>query len=264
MGGAPSVPTDPSRRIQVIGAGYSRTGTVSMQLALEKLLNGPVMHGGTQILHREDAYLKKWAQAYEFKRKGDKARLHKLLEEIFAGFVGCTDMPPIDFVPDLLEVYPDAKVVLTTRDPEKWAKSIRPVANNASLWWLPYLMWPVPGWRWFPTLIREFSNSSIAIKDLDDTQTDPYLALLSNWNRIIQEMVPADRLLIMELKDGWEPLCKFLNVPVPNEPLPRANDSAAAEKAALDVIRKLMGIWSGIFGTFGVLSFAAWKLRKTR
>lgn len=54
MGGAPSVPTDPSRRIQVIGAGYSRTGTVSLQLALEKLLDGPVMHGGTQVLHRED------------------------------------------------------------------------------------------------------------------------------------------------------------------------------------------------------------------
>jgi hypothetical protein len=54
MGGVPSVPRDPSRQLQVIAAGYSRTGTVTMQLALEKLLEGPVLHGGTQILARED------------------------------------------------------------------------------------------------------------------------------------------------------------------------------------------------------------------
>lgn len=54
MGGVPSVPTDPSRTLQVIGAGFARTGTVSMALALEKLLDGPVCHGGTQLLGRED------------------------------------------------------------------------------------------------------------------------------------------------------------------------------------------------------------------
>ena len=54
MGGVPSIPTDPTRTLQVINASYSRTGTVSMQLALEKLLNGPVCHGGTQLLGRED------------------------------------------------------------------------------------------------------------------------------------------------------------------------------------------------------------------
>ena len=54
MGGVPSVPTDPSRRVEVIAAGYSRTGTVSMSLALERLLDGPAMHGGTQLFGRED------------------------------------------------------------------------------------------------------------------------------------------------------------------------------------------------------------------
>ena len=54
MGGVPSVPKDPSRSLKVIGAGYSRTGTLSTALALEKLLDGPVMHGGSQLLGRED------------------------------------------------------------------------------------------------------------------------------------------------------------------------------------------------------------------
>lgn len=57
MGGAPSVPTDPGRKIQVICAGFSRTGTLSMSFALEKLLDGPVCHGGTQLFGREDGEL---------------------------------------------------------------------------------------------------------------------------------------------------------------------------------------------------------------
>lgn len=54
MGGVASIPTDPSQKLQVISAGYSRTGTVSMSLALAKLLDGPILHGGTQILIRDD------------------------------------------------------------------------------------------------------------------------------------------------------------------------------------------------------------------
>lgn len=54
MGGKVSKPTDPTRELQVIGAGYSRTGTLSMAMALEKLLDGPVMHGGSQFVGRED------------------------------------------------------------------------------------------------------------------------------------------------------------------------------------------------------------------
>jgi hypothetical protein len=63
MGGTASVPQDRSRTLKVIGAGYSRTGTLSMAMALEKLLDGPVMHGGSQLLGREDgntpSYLRK-------------------------------------------------------------------------------------------------------------------------------------------------------------------------------------------------------------
>ncbi len=54
MGGVASIPTDPSQKVEVISAGYSRIGTVSMSLALQKLRNGPVLHGGTQILVQDD------------------------------------------------------------------------------------------------------------------------------------------------------------------------------------------------------------------
>lgn len=54
MGGVASIPTDASKKMQVISAGYSRTGTVSMSMALDILLGGPILHGGTQILVRDD------------------------------------------------------------------------------------------------------------------------------------------------------------------------------------------------------------------
>lgn len=109
-------------------------------------------------------------QAYAAKHAGDRDRTLRLIRALTAGFVGCADMPPIDFLPELLELYPDAKVVLTTRDPDRWLASIRPVAGNASLWWLPYAMWPVPGWRWFPRLSREFGRSTR--ETLADGNTD--------------------------------------------------------------------------------------------
>ncbi len=173
MGGVPSVPTDPARQLRVIGAGYSRTGTVTLQLALERLLDGPVLHGGTQILGREDGYCRKWAEAYAAKRAGDGERTRKLLRDVTAGFVGCSDMPPIDFLPELMDVYPDARVVLTTRDPDRWLASIRPVAANSAMWWVPYLAWPVPGWRWFPALHAEFGRSVAEILADGTTEANP-------------------------------------------------------------------------------------------
>ena len=119
------------------------------------------------------AYTKKWVKAYKAKRAGDRALTCKILEELMAGFVACTDMPPIDFIPELMEVYPDAKVVLVTRDPERWLQSIRPVARNSSLWWLPYTMWAMPGWRWFPSLSLEFGTSAREILNDGSTAANP-------------------------------------------------------------------------------------------
>ncbi|ETS85214.1 hypothetical protein PFICI_03239 [Pestalotiopsis fici W106-1] len=250
MGGVPSIPTDPTRRLRVIGAGYSRTGTVTMQLALEQLLDGPVLHGGTQILSREDAYCKKWVLAYRAKRRGDKATLKRLLAELTAGFVAVTDMPPLDFIPELMEIYPEAKVVLTTRDPERWLESIKPVAVNSSQAWLPYMMWPIPGWRWFPSLSLEFGRSTQMILD-DGTQEanpKPSTRLLLNWNAMVKSMVPAKKLLIMDVEQGWKPLCDFLGMPVPKGPLPKANDTESANKVASDITTRVFQIWAAGLG----------------
>ncbi|KAI8631679.1 P-loop containing nucleoside triphosphate hydrolase protein [Xylariaceae sp. FL1651] len=265
MGGVPSVPRDPSRQVQVICAGYARTGTSTMALAVEKLLDGPVLHGGTQVLNREDAYCKKWTQIYEAKRRGDKAVLLKLLREVTAGFVGVADMPPIDFIPELMEIYPEAKVVLVTRDPDRWLQSIGVVSGAANKPWLPYLVWPVPGWRWFPVLVQHYGQSAKQIMALEPKEkVKPGAKLLVNWNNAVKEMVPPEKLLVMELSEGWEPLCKFLGLPVPNGPLPRANDTEATVQVSRDVARRLAQIWGTALATTVIVGVGAWRVWNSR
>jgi hypothetical protein len=74
--------------------------------------------------------------------------------------------------------------------------------------------------------------------------------------------VPKEQLLEMDLSEGWEPLCKFLDVPIPSEPFPRANDAKAAEEYATKVLLKVLQVWLGIFSIMGSALYSCnwlWK-----
>jgi hypothetical protein len=148
MGVLPSKP-DSSKSLQVIGAGFSRTGTLSTALAFEKLFDGPSFHGGSTYLLGTDRNLKKWTELFRAKRDGDKDSVMALLRELMAGYVGTADAPPIMFIPELLEIYPEAKVVLNTRNPERWWRSMRAQMDFAEAPWARYLTFMMPGLRWF-------------------------------------------------------------------------------------------------------------------
>ncbi|RYP49332.1 hypothetical protein DL768_004957 [Monosporascus sp. mg162] len=248
MGASPSIPRDRSRQLQVIGAGYGRTGTSAISMALEKLLDGPVMHGGTQILAREDAYLKKLVDLQ--RSRGDRPRMMRLLREITAGFVGITDQPGILYIPELMELYPDVKVVLVTRDPEKWWKSIEPVAKNVQFWWLKPLLFPVPALRWIPEIFQGFIARNRSLYG----DMKPGIELLKRHNAHIRKVVPKERLLEMEVQDGWEPLCKFLGKPIPDEPFPRSNEAAAVQQRFKEAVITAFVIWTSIisFTSMGI------------
>lgn len=84
-----------------------------------------------------------------------------------AGFVGVADMPTLDFIPELLELYPEAKVVLVEREPERWLESLMMVNRATTAPWLPYFVWVVPGWRWFPSLIVHYSVSAKRFMEIE-------------------------------------------------------------------------------------------------
>ncbi|KAH8682095.1 P-loop containing nucleoside triphosphate hydrolase protein [Xylariales sp. PMI_506] len=265
MGAQPSIPRDPSRKLEVIDAGFSRTGTLSFTLAIEKLLDGPVMHGGTQLVLREDAYCKKISQLYAYRRQGDRARLLKTLEEVIRGFVGCADVPMVHFLPELMELYPDAKVVLVTRDPDSWWKSFSVFGDeNVKQPWVLYalqlLVLPLPGIRWYPSIARGFEEDFLHTHDVKIPNRD-FLEKHHEW---VRKQVPQDKLLEMSLAGGWEPLCKFLGKPVPQEPFPRANDAANRDKVMRDVLVKAAVAWTGILTATSITAFGAWYLWKHR
>ncbi|CAO2653459.1 Nn.00g028700.m01.CDS01 [Neocucurbitaria sp. VM-36] len=253
MGGVPSVPHDRTRTLRVIGAGYSRTGTVSMAMALEKLLDGPVMHGGSQLLGREDAYVKLWSRILS--ERHNRPVLLKLLREATAGFVAITDAPGNCFVEELLELYPDAQVVCVRRNRETWWKSWEAVTKTADAGYLNWFLAVVPGKRWFPTLVLQFLEQQ-------EEQFGPMTAnRMDEHNEYVKRVTPREKFHMMELSDGWEPLCKMLGTSVPEEPFPRANDAAAVDGLAKAILFEATWRWATVFGFLGLAAYSIARLR---
>ncbi|KAK7416605.1 hypothetical protein QQX98_005076 [Neonectria punicea] len=251
MGGVPSVPNDPNRSLKVIGAGYSRTGTLSMALALETLLDGPVMHGGTQLLGREDAYVKLWSEI--FAARHDKARLLKLLRQATAGFVAITDAPGNCFISELLELYPDAEVFCVQRNPVTWWKSWESVTKQAGAGFLNWFLAPVPGKRWYPKLVSQF------LEQQEEKWGPMTKDRLDEHNKYVEEVTPPAKFHTMQLSEGWAPLCKVLGMATPDAPFPRANDAEAVEGLAGQILIEAGWRWAVIITVLGALIYGTWQ-----
>ncbi|HEY7328844.1 MAG TPA: sulfotransferase [Gemmataceae bacterium] len=201
--------------LKVIGAGFGRTGTQSLQAALEEL-------GFTRCYHMTEVFAHpEHAAAWSAARRGEPVDW----DALFAGYQAAVDWPPCAFYRELMERYPDAKVILTVRDAHKWYES--------ALQTIYYARRAFPGWtRWFLPRMRRF------IRMLDDVVwigtfqgrfADKQHAIEVFHRHIdeVRRMVPADRLLVYEVSRGWEPLCVFLGKEAPkNKPFPRLNDAA--------------------------------------
>lgn len=203
--------------IKVIGAGFGRTGTSSMQAALEQLGFGKCYHMREIFMsHPQHAAL--WTSA----ARGGAPDW----DALFAGYQSTVDWPGCTFYRALIERYPDAKVVLNVRDPERWYASalntiypsrnafpmnlLRKVAPRAG-----HMATMLDALIWEGTFHGRFSDKQYAIE------------VFNRHNQEVQRVVPSEKLLVYDVKQGWEPLCRFLDVPVPTDtPFPRLNDTA--------------------------------------
>lgn len=257
MGQKASVP-QPGTTIQVIGAGLSRTGTSSFGVALEILLDGPVYHGGTQATMGLPIEIKSLIEILRRWLAGGESNRHivlKLLQHRLDGFAAITDAPGSQLVPELLELYPDAKVICTVRDLDSWEKSLEQISNVSIIWFLRPILLPLPGMRHFVdfiTLIRlqwdKLYGKGTPIRQM--------YHLHVAW---LKEVVPEDRLVFFNVKDGWEPLCKALGKDVPDQPFPHINDSEAVDKIVRFHIRRGLTRWALILAVGAVA--AAWVFR---
>jgi hypothetical protein len=193
--------------LQVIGAGLGRTGTLTLKTALELLGFGPCHHMIEVFAHPEQVPF--WRAA----AGGDAVDW----DAGYAGYKATVDWPGAHFWRQLVVKYPDAKVILSRRDPEAWyasmeetiLKASREISFNVS----PSGEHP----RRFIELIIEEGTFH------GDFSKDNVIAAFERHNADVIATVPADRLLVFEAAQGWAPLCEFLQVPVPETPFPRTN-----------------------------------------
>jgi hypothetical protein len=213
--------------MKVIGAGFGRTGTLSMKAALEQLGFGPCYHMVEVFEHPEDVAV--W-EAAAFGKPVD-------WHQIFDRYPSSVDWPACAFYEPLMQLYPDAKVLLTVRDSEKWYESVREtiyqrsrsgeglrgvfmsIAFNVVSLIRPALKRQIRMIRkliWEDTFDNRFEDKAWAI------------SVYEQHNERVKQIVPADCLLVFDVKQGWEPLCAFLGVEVPKDtPFPHLNDRAS-------------------------------------
>lgn len=189
--------------LEVIGAGLGRTGTTSLKLALERLGFGRCHHMSELILHPETAPL--WERA----AAGEPVDW----EEVLAGYRATVDWPACHFYRELAARYPAARVILTLRDPQSWFRSTQAtILSNEHLEAVEER--PMAG----------FVNRAILpMFDGRPHDREHAIAVFEHHNAQVRRAIAPERLLVYEVAEGWEPLCRFLGVPVPREPFPRAN-----------------------------------------
>ncbi|KAF1953477.1 hypothetical protein CC80DRAFT_494389 [Byssothecium circinans] len=257
MGAQPSIPR-PGTEFQVIAAGLSRTGTASFSHALRILFDGPVYHGGTQITSGPPIEIQSLIQIltklfHRPKRTdADEREALQLLKERFNGYVAASDAPASGLVPELLKIYPNAKVICTIRDSKAWEKSMEGVTNVSTMAFLKFILFPIPGMRHFPDYVNKLREQWVTL--YGEAGREP--ATVETYERHIawlKSVVPEERLVFFAVKDGWEPLCKALGKPVPTDtPFPRINDGEAINRLAKQKVTQGLVRWLIIIATGGL------------
>lgn len=257
MGQQASAPGPPTTPMQVLGLGMSRTGTSSFSAALEILLNAPVYHTGAQLVHGTSAHMHRWVEITS--RYRDREFVKERLRTQLSGFAAVTDGMPIQFAEELVELYPDALVIVTTREAEKWWRSMEPVANNAANGWLGLVFWPVPGLRWWKAMVDAHTAGRWAELYYYNGETKPGVFVYERHIEYLERVIPRKKLYYYDVREGWEPLCSILGKPVPDVPFPHINDAESAEKVFVDCLKLALMYWAGIIGAAAVGGALLWS-----
>jgi len=214
--------------MKVIGAGLPRTGTLSQKVALEMLGLAPCHHMVEVFANLETVRL--WRQAMEGELRAS---------EILADHPACVDWPGSYHYVELMEDFPDAKVLLSARDGAAWAKSMRATIyqtlyGDSLVGHMAAARRHVdPLWDETTDMLQEMWRRSGLMPSADVTD-EQLAAACDRYTEEVKATVPADRLLVWSPKEGWEPLCAFLELPVPDAPFPRVNDSDSFADMVID------------------------------
>ncbi|KZV88607.1 hypothetical protein EXIGLDRAFT_751627 [Exidia glandulosa HHB12029] len=260
--------TDSKPGLQVIGLGLGRTGTGSVKLALEKLgykvlhstFISPAVGAMNELTYAEVSehpkdlqhFSTKWPEVYAKIDNGTITRAD--WDALFKDYTATQDYPTCMFPNELLAAYPDAKFVLTVREPQKWFDStVNTIAKTGEWpWWqLSWLLRPqtrgikrISGRIWKTFFHGRLRQDGVAV----------YEAHIDECQRVI----PASQLLVFSVKDGWEPLCNFLGKDVPEGEFPHEHEGGDMGASIDSYHRQLLKEFTGyVFGSVGAIGFIA-------
>jgi hypothetical protein len=241
--------------LKVIGAGFGRTGTSSLCTALNQL-GFPCYHM-FELLHNKDnkSHLDFWRKVAN-SAPGAQADW----EQVFTRYTASVDNPGAGVWRELMVAYPDAKVVLSLHPggPEVWFDSVmKTIYFTESLWQFKVLKIFTPFGRKFGDMTHKLVWQRFHQGTMPDREKA--IAYYNQHTAEVKAAVPADKILVFSVDQGWNPLCDFLGVAVPDTAFPNVNDRAAFQAV-------IKGISRGAYVILGLgaalaagLAYGAWR-----
>lgn len=243
-------PTSHNVSLQVIGAGLPRTGTSSLQSALEQLTFNPCLHMAHIIPHASRSQL-----LLDAARETNPVRRRALIHNLVDGHAAICDLPAVFFLSDLMDMYPDAKIVLGCRTrPQEWAQSC---LDCFGFFFSRRFLWTGLLWRtdrlWYRINMQVLAWTEQHFGSRDIFRPGMY----ELYNDFVKQLAKEKGREILEFKaeDGWDPLCQFLGKEVPTEEFPRVN-----ERKTFAIIRMIM-IVKGVvsWAALGGVAWLGWR-----
>ncbi|CAH8865091.1 unnamed protein product [Trichobilharzia szidati] len=217
--------------LEVIVVGLNKTGTTCLKSALEVLFNGSTCFHYTDLMYQSNDVIEKWLEVhlYQYQKhlNGYQFNTRELLKTLLKKYQCVSGIPVTPFLSDLLEMYPKAKVILTVRDPEVWFAACRatliPYRPKQSI--LRQTLYKLPMFSWLSHLdyLKVLSLQNTLGRKTNLKSDNELLSAYSRWNEHVQSIVPKERLLVYNIKQGWLPLCNFLGKPIPSTAFPGRN-----------------------------------------
>ena len=196
--------------LKVIGANFGRTATMSLKQGLEILGFEKCYHMSEVVVHPE--HVKLWLDAWRGK---------DIWTTLFAGYQAAVDWPAAAFWPQLMHVYPEAKIVLSIRDADEWFESAR---NTIFQSMDSNLLAKDEVLRTRIEMLKEIIVDGTFNGDLSNK--DKCIKIYKENIERCRSEVPLDRLIEFDTFLGWEQLCKELDCKIPEKPYPHVNKTA--------------------------------------
>ena len=201
--------------LDIIGAGFGRTGTLSLKNALEQLGFQQCYHMMEVMNHPDHNTV--WRTA----GRGEAVDWNLL----FTGYRASVDWPSCNFWREQMEAFPQAKVILSLRDPDSWYSSIM-----NTIWKISEMIRQAdaPGTQERTNMVFELIWDGLFQRRMEDKAH--VIDVFEKHNQTVIDTVPRDKLLVYRPGDGWGPLCAFLDRPIPATPYPKLNSTEDFQK----------------------------------